>query len=277
MNLLLRLGAGVLASSAIAAAAYRRGSLTRSGIAGGLVVGTVIFAFGGWPWWLVLVAFFITSSRLSHYREASKERIAAEKFSKGSQRDLGQALANGGMGALMALASFFAPGPVTMAAFVGAMAAVNGDTWATELGVLSTQPPRLVTTWKVVEPGTSGGVTGRGLLAAFGGSLVIGVAALGSGAIERLFGGASMPPSPWLLVAAAAGGMAGTMLDSALGATVQAVYRCPKCRKETERTLHSCGTPTEPARGWRWLDNEWVNFIGSFGGAAVGALVGAVL
>lgn len=277
MNLLLRLGTGVLASSVIAAAAYRRGSLTRSGVAGGLVVGTVIFAFGGWPWWLVLVAFFITSSRLSHYREASKERIAAEKFSKGSQRDLGQALANGGMGALMALASFFAPGPVTMAAFVGAMAAVNGDTWATELGVLSTQPPRLVTTWKVVEPGTSGGVTGRGLLAAFGGSLVIGVAALGSGAIERLVGGTSMLSSPWLLVAAAAGGMSGTMLDSALGATVQAVYRCPTCRKETERTLHSCGTPTERARGWRWLDNEWVNFIGSLGGAAVGALVGAVL
>jgi uncharacterized membrane protein len=71
--------------------------------------------------------------------------------------------------------------------------------------------------------------------------------------------------------------MSGAMLDSALGATVQAVYRCPKCLKETERTLHTCGTPTEPARGWRWLDNEWVNFFGSLGGAAVGALVGSAV
>ena len=38
------------------------------------------------------VVFFISSSALSHYRGAQKERFA-ETFSKGARRDLGQALA----------------------------------------------------------------------------------------------------------------------------------------------------------------------------------------
>ena len=57
------------------------------------------------------------------------------------------------------------------------MAAVNADTWATELGVLSRTPPRLITSGKVVERGTSGGVSLAGTLAALGGAAVIGLAA----------------------------------------------------------------------------------------------------
>jgi uncharacterized membrane protein len=53
----------------------------------------------------------------------------------------------------------------------------------------------------------------------------------------------------------------GSLFDSFLGATVQAIYFCPTCDKETERhPVHTCGTPTAMIRGWEWLNNDWVNF-----------------
>ena len=57
------------------------------------------------------------------------------------------------------------------------------------------------------------------------------------------------------------------MVDSILGATVQAMYYCPACEKETERRIHNCGTRTRPMRGVTWLNNDVVNFIATlFGG-----------
>jgi uncharacterized membrane protein len=65
-------------------------------------------------------------------------------------------------------------------------------------------------------------------------------------------------------------GLAGSFFDSLLGATKQAIYWCPFCQKETERfPTHLCGTGTVYYRGWRWLDNDWVNFLASLAGALV--------
>ena len=69
------------------------------------------------------------------------------------------------------------------------------------------------------------------------------------------------------------GGLAGSLFDSLLGATVQAIYYCPTCEKETEKTLHTCGTNTQQTRGWRWLSNDMVNFISSLVGALVAVVV----
>lgn len=61
------------------------------------------------------------------------------------------------------------------------------------------------------------------------------------------------------------------MVDSWLGATIQAIYYCPTCAKETERhPLHGCGTPTRQICGWSWLNNDLVNWAApSAGGIAV--------
>jgi uncharacterized membrane protein len=144
------------------------------------------------------------------------------------------------------------------------MAAVNADTWATELGVLSAAAPRLITSGKLVERGTSGGVTIFGYLAALAGAGLIGVAAA---FFTPTISGLAMIGMCMLA------GLLGCSIDSVLGATVQAIYYCPQCQKETERyPLHGCGTQTEHLRGWRWLNNDLVNLACSLVGAGVAIL-----
>src|SRR5713226_5140201 len=94
---------GLLLSSGISLVAYRRGSLSRSGVGGAIVTGTTTFGLGGWAWGLSLIFFFVSSSLLSHFRAQDKAQTAADKFSKGSQRDIAQVAANGGVATLMAL------------------------------------------------------------------------------------------------------------------------------------------------------------------------------
>lgn len=263
---------GLLLSAIIAALAYERGSLTPSGAAGALIVGTVIFATGGWVWGLLLVAFFVTSSALSHYKERAKEPLA-EKFQKGHRRDLAQVLANGGWGALLALAFGFYPHPAWFIAFAGAMATVNADTWATELGVLSRTAPRLVTTGRIVAVGTSGGVTPLGTLVALGGALLIGALAFSLILVDAFLHPSFFIVSPGLLVPIiAASGLLGSLFDSLLGATVQAIYFCDHDQQETESRVHRCGRATRLLRGWRWLDNDGVNFLASVVGSGIAVI-----
>jgi len=265
---------GFVLSALIAWGGYQKRSLSRSGVAGALVLGTITFGLGGWIWGLLLIAFFVSSSFLSRYREAEKEGLA-EKFAKGHQRDLGQALANGGLGAILAVFYFWRPNPLLFAAFVGTMAAVNADTWGTEIGVLSPTPPRLVTNGQPVPTGTSGGVSFLGTLAALAGGLFIGLVALVLRLVESLWQtGQWAWIDLWLLFLAGLGGLAGCFFDSLLGATVQGIYYCEGCQKETESQLHRCGRETRLKRGWRWLNNDAVNFISAGVGGGVAALLG---
>ncbi|MZP43416.1 DUF92 domain-containing protein [Heliobacterium gestii] len=271
---------GLALSALIAALAYRRRSLSASGVAGAILVGTLIFGFGGWVWGLTLVAFFIYGSALSKYKEAQKSAVAEEKFDKGSRRDFGQALANGGFGAVLAVLHFLFPAePAFFAAFVGTMATVNADTWATEIGVLSRRPPRLITTGRVVPPGTSGGVTLVGTLATLLGGLLIGLTVWLFVGVQELWrsGAADLVGRFWILPAAVAGGLGGSLFDSLLGATVQTMYVNAETGKETEKKVSRSGVKNRFSRGLPFMDNDMVNFISSAFGAAVAALVASSL
>jgi uncharacterized protein (TIGR00297 family) len=262
---------GVVLSAAMGGLGYWRRALSTSGVFGAVVIGTLIFGFGGWVWGLLLITFFVSSSWLSHYRRADKIQVS-EKFAKGSRRDFGQTLANGGLGAILAVVFAQFPEPVLFAAFVGAMATVNADTWATELGVLSRVTPRSITTGQRVAPGTPGGVTSLGTWAAVAGALLIGTLATLLGQVQSLLagGGWGLEAVSYPLLAIV-GGVSGSMFDSLLGATVQGVYYCDLCRKETESPVHRCGHPTRLLRGLVWLNNDVVNFLSSVVGAMLAA------
>lgn len=243
----------------IVALALWRGSLSRSGAVGALLIGTLTFGLGGGEWGVLLAIFFVSSSLLSHYKEREKLAVA-EKFDKGHRRDIWQVLANGGAGAAAAVLSLVLPSPFWLPMFVGVMGTVTADTWATELGTLSKKPPRLITTGKVMPVGTSGAVSPFGTAVSWGGGLLIGAVA------------AVLAGQWWLVLAGSLGGLAGSLFDSLLGATVQQIFYCDVCQKETEKKGH-CGQPSRPLKGWAWMNNDLVNLLASVFGGAVAIVI----
>src|SRR5215211_3663336 len=241
---------GFILAAIVAYLAYRAHSLDKSGAIAAALVGTIIFGMGGWQWAILLLLFFITSSGLSRAFKKRKQGLN-EKFSKGNERDAGQVFGNGGLAMLFVLVHALYPeSMIGWVGFTAALAAVNADTWATELGVLNPTPPRMITDLRQkVEKGTSGGVSLFGTLASLLGSSIIALPA-------------AWLTNNWMLfLVITLAGLTGSLFDSLLGATVQAMYFCPTDQKETEKhPLHTCGTETIPIRGWEWLDNDWVNF-----------------
>ncbi len=247
---------GLIFGLGVALLAYQVRALSSSGTVAAAVLGWVVFGLGGWDYTIILLIFFLTSSGLSFAFKKLKSGLD-EKHAKGSRRDASQVLANGGAAGLMVILHVIFPNNGWIWwAYCASLAAANADTWATELGVLSPDKPRLITTGRQVEMGTSGGITWVGTLAALAGSFVIGLAGfiLHPDVLQAI-----------LLVSFA--GLAGSLVDSLLGATIQSVYFCPNCQKETERhPLHSCGTATSRIRGFEWMDNDWVNGFCTFSG-----------
>jgi len=267
---------GFITAFLISILAYFAKMLTLSGAVAATVLGTIVFGLGGFSWAILLLGFFISSSLLSRFLKNRKVQFN-EKFSKGSRRDYGQVIANGGIAGLFVFAHFVFPeSTLPWFGYSATLAAVNADTWATELGVLSKKEPHLITTGKVVERGSSGGVTWFGTGAAFIGAAFIALLAV-------LFwqeGVNSYPVGTTLLIflMIAFAGLAGSLIDSLLGATLQAIYYCPACQKETERhPIHTCDTPTYQIRGLRWLSNDWVNIACALTGAILACVLGSSL
>jgi uncharacterized protein (TIGR00297 family) len=256
-----QLAIGFALAAVIAFIGRRLDALNNSGAWAATIVGGLTYGLGGLPAAILLIAFFASSSLLSRAFASRKRKVAAT-FAKGSRRDWAQVLANGGMGALVLGAGtlgLLSPS-VAWAAFAASLATVNADTWATELGVLSRNKPRLITTGDAVAHGTSGGISWLGTGVAFLAALLIGVLAW---LVVR-------PSFIALIPVIALAGVLGSLIDSYLGASVQAIYYCPRCKKETERdNVHTCGTKTTFRRGWQWMDNDWVNFLSAVAGAIV--------
>jgi uncharacterized protein (TIGR00297 family) len=248
---------GFLLAVIIATLAYRARSLSKSGALAASFLGAIVFGLGGIPWAVLLLTFFVTSSALSRLFKKRKLGLD-EKYAKGHERDASQVFANGGIATAFVLIRFFFPeSDIGWVGFAAALAAANADTWATELGVLNPTEPRLITNLrKRVEKGTSGGISLVGTTASLLGAALIAL-------LASLFSG------DWLLLPLITfAGLAGSLFDSFLGATLQAMYFCPFHSKETEKhPIHTCGTETVHFRGWRWLNNDGVNLACSAFGA----------
>jgi uncharacterized protein (TIGR00297 family) len=250
--------AGLALGTLVALAARSNKALSNSGVIAAVAVATVTCA-AGWSWGAILIAFFISGTLLSRIGEPRKRSIMADIVEKGSQRDWRQVLANGGVYSAAALASLAWPAFAWKVIGIGAIAACTSDTWATEIGTLSSSSARSIKSFKRVPPGTSGGITLTGTLASLAGGIFIAAAAL-------LLGWPRI-----VIPSAVIGGFLGAIFDSILGATLQRRRWCEQCQRGTERAVHTCGKPTMDIGGIAWLDNDGVNLVSSMFGALVGA------
>ena len=246
----------------IAYISLKKKALTKNAVITAFILGLVVAGFGGLLCFLVLLTFYFTSTILTKYKKKEKAFIVEDKFQKSGQRSVSQVLANGLVAMMMIVLDSFYCADLFLIAFAGAVAATTADTWATEIGVLSKKKPVMITTFKSVEPGTSGAVSKIGTTAAFLGSLLI-------ASITFSF----MHLGLLALLAIAIGGFLGAIADSLMGATIQAVYYCDYCKKETEKKIHRCGSKTRQIRGIRFINNDYVNLLSSLFGAILSMII----
>ena len=228
--------------------------LTLSGSISAFVIGFLAFRYLGIGGWVLLILFFITANILSKLSRAVSKTVESGIQKKGGTRDWAQVLANGGLAGAAALYYGLSGETLALIMFGASIAASTADTWAGEAGILSRRPPVSIRTFRVVPAGMSGGVTWLGTLSSLVGSTMI---ALGWYATF-----ADYSNHKWVFFASivAVSGAVGSVVDSFLGATVQAHYYDPKREQVTEREERD-GVKFELCRGVRWIDNDVVNFL----------------
>ena len=269
-SLVLRALVGALVAGIVAALARRAGALTAGGRWAAFATGTLVAA-AGWRWALLLIAYFVLSSLLTRLGAAAKSRLTAPVLPDQRERNALQVLANGGLFTLAMLFGELLGERRLLIAGLGALAAAAADTWATEIGLLWGGTPRSILSGRGLPAGVSGGITIAGTAASIVAAALVGFTGawlMGAGdrsiAIPRLGADDRSLAIP-LLVA----GIAGSLADSVLGASLQSKRWCEHCRMWTERRVHTCQYRTQHARGLRWMTNDAVNFLATVIGALV--------
>lgn len=248
---LLLLGTAV--AGGIARASTRARFLTPGGAAIAFLMGVCIFGMGGSAWTVPILIFFVVSSIISKVRKKDKAFLD-DIVHKGSRRDHSQVLANGLVAWIAVCLHVIHPHPLWYVVYVTALAAATADTWATEIGVLSSARPRSITTFKPVERGLSGGITPLGTAASLAGALLVALSAMPFVYLQ------TGTTAAWLFAGAVTlAGLSGSLFDSILGATVQARFVCPACGKAVEKRTHCGMSETVFRSGIRWMSNDIVN------------------
>ncbi|KAF2832925.1 hypothetical protein CC86DRAFT_337927 [Ophiobolus disseminans] len=232
-----------IAVPAIGALVYRawsRKSLTPIGIATALVV-AVIHAVHPWSVFFALLAvFFLAGTTVTKVKHDIKTKLTQSATGvsggEGSRNHI-QVIANSGVASVLILLHYWhlkrsgrydysadlcweRRNDVLVVGIVANYAAVAADTFSSELGILSKSKPRLITApWRIVPPGTNGGVTVAGLGAGLLGSFILSAT---STLIVPFCRNWNNSEKLLYTLAMTAAGFSGTLLDSLLGALCQA-------------------------------------------------------
>lgn len=198
---------------------------------------------------------------------AEAVRCASRKRRRGEPRKLRQVLANS-VPALFCALGYAASGDGwLLVVAAGALAASTADTWASEVGVHSKNPPVNILTREPLQRGLSGGVSPLGLAATLVGAVS---SALLATLLFRAFSFA-VPTGPDAFALIAACGVAGSLLDSVLGARLQAKYRDPEAGRIVEKPPVASGAAL--VSGHAWVTNDAVNFMSGVAVVALGLIV----
>jgi uncharacterized protein (TIGR00297 family) len=234
---------------------YRIRILSRGGAVAVFLVASGAFLAFGPAGFAYITAVLYASSFATRYQYRVK---FARKVAEGKRgaRNIWKVIGAAGAGGLIAW--LVIAGVVEkengMIGFVAAIAFINSDTWAAELGTLSSKRPRLILPpWSEVNPGLSGAISALGEMASMAGALFSVTLAY---ALGLLVGD---PLVSWIGCVTAVA--VSEHLDSVLGASIQESYYCPKCAEATDKRVHHCGNKAKLVRGSRLITNSGVNLV----------------
>lgn len=252
--MILNLILGVILGLSISVISYKFKLLNLNGAIATFFLAWIIFGFGQVKWTIPILTFFIFSSLLSKLRKKINPK-ADSYFQNSDERDHVQVMANGGFPGILVLINQIHCSELFYIAYVSSIAAVCSDTWATEIGTMFNSKTFNIINFQQVEQGISGGVSLIGFIGAALGAISISVSA-----------------SPWLnnisgiILIIFFSGFLGSTFDSFLGSTLQAKFNCSICNNTIESKFH-CGQNSVHTKGFKWLNNDTVNFAASlFGG-----------
>lgn len=259
----------VLVSSVIAFRSYKKKSVDLSGAFSGFLVMSAHLALN-FRCGAILLAFFFSSSKLTKVGADKKQKSDVD-YKQGGQRNWVQVLSNSAIATVLIVVIWYFVGwedkcldskestlvTSLLGGIIGHYACTNGDTWSSEIGVLSDAQPRLITTFKPVRKGTNGGVTKTGLLAAAAGGTVVGLTFVIIGFFTAKCSSDVALRQLLVIPLSALAGLAGSLIDSLLGATVQFSGFCTVRNKVVGKP----GPTVKRISGLNILDNNGVNFV----------------
>ncbi|AEH07401.1 TIGR00297 family protein [Methanothermococcus okinawensis] len=151
----------------------KKGFLDNCGILCSSIMAFIILMGTNINWLIVMVCFLVFGSLVSKVGYSKKYSMGMGEC----KRTVKNVLANGALAVIIILFYIFGIIDYNMALFgyIGSIAAATSDTFSSELGVLSDETPRLITTLEKVERGTDGGISLYGTLAGILGAFLIGI------------------------------------------------------------------------------------------------------
>lgn len=211
MDPLLQAALTVLLSVALSFAAWKVGMLTTDGALAAAAVLLVIGLMGDLYWLIMLVIFAaigFAATRFAFKKKKEEGLQEGRHGERGWKNIAGVALAP----AVVAIADFAVAGYDNMfiIAYIGSIAVAASDTVASEIGVRDKRV-WLITTFKRVEAGTNGGVSLLGMYVSLAAAIMVSLIGW-----TLLFRNLS-----WLIVIPVVAGLAGNLLDSFFGATIE--------------------------------------------------------
>ena len=206
-----RLPAALAVNSLVAWAGHRAHTVSAAGAMTGALIGLTIFVSLGWPGWVLLLVTFVAASIASRLGLERKVLLGIAE-ERGGRRGPGNAIANTGVAAIAAVVALTGDtGDAARLAFTTALVAGGSDTIASEIGKAWGRRTWSVTSLAHVPPGTSGAMSLEGTAAGVAGAVGLGGVAIALG----------LAPLAWLS-AIVIGATAGSLLESWLGATLEA-------------------------------------------------------
>ena len=185
---------GVAITLPITAMAYLARAVDRTGAVAGVLLATMLYVYAGWPGLVMLGGVMVIGAGATRLGYARKEALGVAE-GRGGRRRIGSVIANSGAGVAFAFLAVATPYPAAFGiAMVAAFAAALFDTTATEVGQTFGRRHILLTTWRAVPGGTTGGVSLAGTLAGMAAAAALaGVGwglglVTGAGALAVIFG-----------------------------------------------------------------------------------------
>ena len=235
----------MIATTAILIFAFAKKSITLPASIHAFFIAAALYYFVGWILYTALILFFILGSILSKVGK-KKHEIEKKVHKRQGARGVVQVYANAGVPLIL---SFLFSVTGNYIFFIGAMVAFStamADTASSEIGVLSKNKPINIIGFKKTETGLSGGITFLGTISGVIFSFLISLLL--------------MPYGISLVLFSTFAGFLGSLIDSVLGATIQAKYENPVDNYLTEKNTLN-GKPLVLYSGLKAIDNDFVNFL----------------